>query len=1041
MASKSGSRAPAAARARQSTATGEALRRLYRGVTNAFKRDKSSGTKTWFNLEQQAAQKREWLELRSQQEKAHVWPEHMFEHLVIVGLSPTSNTHDIAANLAKEQKRRKLSSMTPSQLHRSSTQSKSYHSPPSPSYTPEVLYQFPEDKPLHMSRDQLASFCFPQGVTPTLLARTPSMSALNEVVYGKQHLVRGDRSFVFVQKGGDELPMFGICYYVQQMVHSAPGLSKDCFPDTNTSSEKHLVAAPRCYCFLSRYPFFKLHFQVLNVVLGFERLETIADFVQKAAANPSHSSLSGRLGYSSLSSLFTSTPTPSPVPDFSPPAGRGRSMSAFPKPPQLSSRTAAWRSSDCASVNEQISADLSWPAAVEGINSCETPFKSNIAQKRKGRFEREAKRPRRNSEIPAGVRSVSRIQDSCSSIPGIEKPRIRGSSCRDQWLLKRAGANLTVNVDLGQRKVNLGRSEGVQGLLQQPSMPDLSGVRIYNNELAATAPSPSPVGSLSPDSKSSTQQNNSEIGPSMLSATGVSPEAVPSSKGFATGLTTSREDSPTMNNCSLKRAYTVDGTLWVDRGSSATPEFDFDLRRVPSPFLQNQDQHTQMLMGGSWAHARSVSGQSLQGFDMEVCREASFSEELSERPMRSGHLRGDSAFRSPTGQSYSHPPASISESDMSHRQSRNSDTDLYMELLNKAAGDWGLGRTGSEELRCVTPAYSGVTQLYRSPSAEDLLAAISRRNLNAQDDEEQLQLSRARQVLLKYYDAHVPNPGEKFAFLPEEGVRQIEYFRPKVKLPKQFNFGDVGYNPKAYEELRAQIALIDEEASANLRLWSIAALCKCLSLDNILSLIAALMLEKQVVFFEPNIGVLTAAVLAVIPLLRPYVWQSLIMPVVPSGLCELLDAPVPFAVGLQHKTAEVVQKCSNLIRVNLYKDGIKNAPSPSSLPNCRQLYVDLASWHRRLRASKGFSRRPVHVVTSGEEAAADGFLNVLGKYLQNLCGDIRHHSITEVYPSGQRVSILLEESLISTYPQKDLAFMRAFMQTQMFSSYVDSVLS
>ena len=36
------------------------------------------------------------------------------------------------------------------------------------------------------------------------------------------------------------------------------------------------------------------------------------------------------------------------------------------------------------------------------------------------------------------------------------------------------------------------------------------------------------------------------------------------------------------------------------------------------------------------------------------------------------------------------------------------------------------------------------------------------------------------------------------------------------------------------------------------------------------------------VIFCPNIGVLTSSVLALIPLVRPYAWQSLLLPVLPA---------------------------------------------------------------------------------------------------------------------------------------------------------------
>jgi hypothetical protein len=50
-------------------------------------------------------------------------------------------------------------------------------------------------------------------------------------------------------------------------------------------------------------------------------------------------------------------------------------------------------------------------------------------------------------------------------------------------------------------------------------------------------------------------------------------------------------------------------------------------------------------------------------------------------------------------------------------------------------------------------------------------------------------------------------------------------------------------------------------------------------------------------------------------------WQCLMMPVTPGTMMSLLDAPVPFVLGLQYKTPEVVARCADLIRVNVYKVG------------------------------------------------------------------------------------------------------------------------
>jgi hypothetical protein len=61
----------------------------------------------------------------------------------------------------------------------------------------QVLYQYPESKPVV---PDAANFCFPHGVQPTLLERTPSMSALNELVYSQQYQHSDANSFIFVLK-------------------------------------------------------------------------------------------------------------------------------------------------------------------------------------------------------------------------------------------------------------------------------------------------------------------------------------------------------------------------------------------------------------------------------------------------------------------------------------------------------------------------------------------------------------------------------------------------------------------------------------------------------------------------------------------------------------------------------------------------------------------------------------------------------------------------------------------------------------------------
>ena len=76
-----------------------------------------------------------------------------------------------------------------------------------------MLYQYPEGKAI---TPDAAAFCFPHGVQPSMLERTPSMSALNELVYSQHYQHSDASSFIFVLKVGssdghsaaDAMPMW-----------------------------------------------------------------------------------------------------------------------------------------------------------------------------------------------------------------------------------------------------------------------------------------------------------------------------------------------------------------------------------------------------------------------------------------------------------------------------------------------------------------------------------------------------------------------------------------------------------------------------------------------------------------------------------------------------------------------------------------------------------------------------------------------------------------------------------------------------------------
>ena len=81
-------------------------------------------------------------------------------------------------------------------------------------------------------------------------------------------------------------------------------------------------------------------------------------------------------------------------------------------------------------------------------------------------------------------------------------------------------------------------------------------------------------------------------------------------------------------------------------------------------------------------------------------------------------------------------------------------------------------------------------------------------------------------MLQAYWEAPVPQPGEDFEFNPDASLQPIHYRRSKLH----------DASPLEYVH-RAAIVAAESEAADGLRVWTVANLCRSLSLENILTLL------------------------------------------------------------------------------------------------------------------------------------------------------------------------------------------------------------
>lgn len=126
--------------------------------------------------------------------------------------------------------------------------------------------------------------------------------------------------------------------------------------------------------------------------------------------------------------------------------------------------------------------------------------------------------------------------------------------------------------------------------------------------------------------------------------------------------------------------------------------------------------------------------------------------------------------------------------------------------------------------------------------------------------------------------------------------RYIQHVVTELPLPPQgrievaFTIGDRTLT--LWRPPKNQLPMID---------FSLRPLFSILSVDSILQVFGALCTETRTCFCASNTSLLGPVSEAFLSFLFPFVWQGAYIPVLPYKLTDILDAPVPFIVGIDSK--------------------------------------------------------------------------------------------------------------------------------------------
>ena len=135
-------------------------------------------------------------------------------------------------------------------------------------------------------------------------------------------------------------------------------------------------------------------------------------------------------------------------------------------------------------------------------------------------------------------------------------------------------------------------------------------------------------------------------------------------------------------------------------------------------------------------------------------------------------------------------------------------------------------------------------------------------------------------LLKKYYAMRVPAAGDGFVLEVDSSLPSIQFERVG---------GGIGGVGDVVSE--AELALYVSQ-------WSMCVAWTFVSAEMVVDMLECALRETKIIVVDPNLAMLSAAVLSFIPLVRPLCWTSIILPILPADLHDFLDAPVPILAGV-----------------------------------------------------------------------------------------------------------------------------------------------
>lgn len=237
---------------------------------------------------------------------------------------------------------------------------------------------------------------------------------------------------------------------------------------------------------------------------------------------------------------------------------------------------------------------------------------------------------------------------------------------------------------------------------------------------------------------------------------------------------------------------------------------------------------------------------------------------------------------------------------------------------------------------------------------------------------------------------------------------------------------------------------------------SFSQMLRNLGPENCMNLLVLALAEQKILLHSLRPDVLTGVAEAATAIIFPFVWQCPYIPLCPLGLCDVLNAPLPFIVGVDSRYFDLFVPPNDVVCVDLDTNSIylsesKKCLNSRALPKkpARVLRNTLDKLYDKLLRpsilSAGSSSQPAKFSAdawkkyeqSVDRDVQEAFLKFMASAMKGFRTYLRPITRAPTVGATDPSSLFDLEEFTASRDRNFLSFYRTLMKTQMFAHFIE----